>query len=189
MILRMHWRYLTYVLRHRWYVFLEACRLGIPWRGLTHDLSKFLPDEWFPYAEWFYGPKLLTRKELIAADHAMGLSGFTAVHRFERSREEQRYDCDLAWLKHQRRNDHHHQSWVLRLDTGDTRALPMSDGARREMLADWRGAAMAQGNHESHAVNSWYIANWDKMCLHQDTRIWIEEQLSVWSYAPGLQRG
>jgi len=50
-----HLRYLRFVLRHRWFVFVASCRLGVPWRGLTHDLSKFRPSEWRAYADYFYG--------------------------------------------------------------------------------------------------------------------------------------
>lgn len=53
--MKKHLRYLKYLIRHRWYVFLECCKLGIPWRGIVHNLSKFLPSEWFPYVERFYG--------------------------------------------------------------------------------------------------------------------------------------
>jgi len=30
--------YLRYILRHKWYVFLECHRLGIPWLGIIHDM-------------------------------------------------------------------------------------------------------------------------------------------------------
>ena len=52
-----HLKYLCYVLRHKWYVFIECCKLGIPVRGLVHDLSKFRPSEWFPYANFIHKPK------------------------------------------------------------------------------------------------------------------------------------
>jgi len=53
--MKKYFEYLIYVLRHKWYVFIECCRVGIIWSGLTHDLSKFLPDEFIPYANYFYG--------------------------------------------------------------------------------------------------------------------------------------
>jgi len=48
-------QYLDYLLRHKWYVTLECFREGLYWQGLTHDLSKFLPSEFIPYANYFYG--------------------------------------------------------------------------------------------------------------------------------------
>jgi len=51
-----HWKYLVYLLRHKWWVILYGRKLCVPFgRLLAHDLSKFLPDEWFPYANYFYG--------------------------------------------------------------------------------------------------------------------------------------
>lgn len=52
-----HFQYLRYVLLHKWYVFVECCKVGIIWQGLVHDLSKFSPTEWFPYVDQFYGSK------------------------------------------------------------------------------------------------------------------------------------
>lgn len=48
-------KYLLYILKHKWYVFLECVKEGILIRGITHDLSKFRIDEFIPYAEYFYG--------------------------------------------------------------------------------------------------------------------------------------
>ena len=123
-----HLRYAQYVYRHKLYV-LQACieqshiaRQGFAliWRGITHDMSKLRPGEWFPYAESFYGPYSYKDRpaSLVAA--------------FER-----------AWLAHQHRNPHHYQHWVLRNDDGTVRVLPMSDLNIVEMLCDWRGAGKA----------------------------------------------
>ena len=108
-----HLRYLKYILRHKWYVFVECCRLGIPIRGLLHDMSKFRPSEWGPYVQYFYGG---------------GGNG---------------YEFNKAWLKHIHRNPHHWQHWILRCDDGDTKILCMPQKYRHEMLADWIGAGKA----------------------------------------------
>jgi len=88
-----HLRYLKYVLRHKWFVFIECFRLGIPWRGLVHDLSKFRPSEWFPYVEKFYG----------------GWKDINSSHPVNQA-------FDKAWLLHQKRNPHHWQYWLLMND-------------------------------------------------------------------------
>lgn len=51
-------RYLQYVTKHKWYVFLVCCKLGIPWLGIIHDWSKFLPGEFLGYTRYFYGDAL-----------------------------------------------------------------------------------------------------------------------------------
>lgn len=146
-------KYFWYTVRHKAFVFIECLRLGIPWRGLVHDLSKFLPDEFLPYARHFYGRP---------GPHAAADSGEEAFN--------------LAWLKHQRRNLHHWQAWLLRFDDGTVRALEMPDEYRREMLADWRGAGRAQGKPDTL---EWYMQNQQKMVLGFATRAWVEQELGI----------
>lgn len=50
-----HIKYLKYAILHKWIVFKECAKRGQLWRGLVHDLSKFLPCEYFPYVDHFYG--------------------------------------------------------------------------------------------------------------------------------------
>ena len=146
------------MLRHKWFVFIESVKLRIPWLGLVHDWSKFLPDEWFPYARYFYGLKLDLNEAGYYKPDETGEAAF-----------------DLARLKHIHRNKHHWEWWVLREDDGGTKVLAMPDQCRREMLADWRGAGRAQGYGDN--AKEWYEANKDKMRLHPDTRKWIESRL------------
>ncbi|RKY28454.1 MAG: hypothetical protein DRP83_00710 [Planctomycetota bacterium] len=151
-----HLSYLKYVLRHKFYVAQACFREGLVIRGLIHDVSKFLPSEWFPYVEYFYGEKdkpNLTRKRF-----------------------------DFAWLLHQKRNDHHWQWWVLSKDEGGRRVLPMSDAARKEMVADWFGASRAQGHgglYGPNGVKAWYKSHRKKMLLHDETRKWVERRLGL----------
>jgi hypothetical protein len=57
--MKAHWKYLKYVLRHKWFVFLECLKLGVPlWIAITHDWDKFMPDEWFAFVNHFYGEKI-----------------------------------------------------------------------------------------------------------------------------------
>lgn len=147
-----HLKYLWYVIRHKWYVFVECVKLGIPLQGILHDLSKFLPDEWIPYANFFYGN-----------------------YPDEEAKDRIEIEFLKAWLRHIHRNPHHHQYWVLREDSGRVLPLDMPMKYRKEMLADWIGAGKAQGH--GNDVHEWYAENRDKMFLHPDTRKWIEERL------------
>jgi hypothetical protein len=165
--MKKHWQYLLYVIRHKYFVYQEARKLGVGfWQAFIHDWHKFLPDEWTPYARYFYG-------KWPSNDDAMMVyplySGPT--------KESVQADFDAAWLKHQHRAPHHWQHWVLPEDSGNTKVLEMPDKYRREMLADWRGMGRAFGEHPP-AVG-WYEKNKDKMQLHPDTRAWVEAQLGV----------
>lgn len=145
-------KYFRYLIRHKWYVMVECFRLRIYWQGLTHDLSKFLPDEFFPYLEYFYGDK----------------NSIFAFYFEERFKE--------AWLLHQKRNKHHWQYWILRNDNGSTIALDMPIQYCEEMLADWIGAGLAiNGKLE---VKSWFEKNKANMLLSPSTLNWINFKLS-----------
>lgn len=141
--MKIHLQYLRYILRHKWYVFLECCKAGIPWRGVTHDLSKFRPSEWIPYARWFYGT------------HGVKFNG-GAFWEFDEHKE-----CsnafDRAWLLHQHRNPHHWQYWILRLDDGGLFYIEMPEAIRREMVADWRGAGRAITGSDN--TTDWFAEN------------------------------
>ena len=149
-------RYLKYIIKHKWYVFVECCKLGIPWRGITHDLSKFLPSEFFPYTEYFYG-------------------------------KGNQWGFDEAWLKHQHRNKHHWQYWVLINDDNEvndhlssnrgTVIVPMPLHYVKEMVADWKGAGKAiHGKDDTHV---WYEENKNKIMIHGGTRQMVEYLLGV----------
>jgi hypothetical protein len=81
--MKKHWEYLKYVLLHKWLVFQECRRLGITWRGIVHDMSKFSEEEWSSYVETFYG-----HKDKVKANFA------------------------VAWLHHKHHNSHHWQFWI-----------------------------------------------------------------------------
>jgi hypothetical protein len=142
-------RYFWYVIRHKWFVLLACARLGVFWRGLVHDNSKFKRDEWRPYRDNFYGLKPVPPEVKEAFDR--------------------------AWLHHQHRNPHHWQYWLLRRDDGTVEALKMPEKDVLEMVADWMGAGRAiTGKVE---VWSWYEKNKDKMQLHPVTRGQVEDLL------------
>jgi hypothetical protein len=156
-----HLKYLRYVLLHRWFVFLECCKLGIPIRGMVHDLSKFRWSEWSPYTNYFYGRH--TEKGLIKG----GVPLEKATEAFDR-----------AWLLHQKRNPHHWQSWILIKDNDKRQvALDMPMDCRKEMLADWRGAARSIRFADSAA--QYYKKHRYDMFLHSQTRKWLEDQLGI----------
>lgn len=157
--MKKHWQYLCYVLRHKWFVFMECCTLGIPWLGIVHDLSKFLPSEFFPYADHFYGRRIGRQRDSTGYYKPVD----TGDPQF-----------DLAWHLHAKRNRHHWQWWIQINDEDPTMVMEMPGRYRKEMLADWIGAGKAQGKSDARA---WYEKNKSKMILGVATRAWIERQL------------
>jgi hypothetical protein len=135
------------------------------WILFWHDWDKFLPDEFIPYAAYFYGNTARRGADGVYVRQAGESEAF-----------------DFAWLLHQKRNKHHWQWWMLPKDDGSTQIFPMSDLYRREMMADWRGAGRAHvKGWTPQSTVDWYELNKHKMQLHPMTRLWVEAELQ--SYA------
>lgn len=164
--MRKHWRYLWYVLRHKWFVFLGCLQFRDPiliWRGIIHDWQKFTPAEWRPYVLSFYGPwKYKDRPEWLVADF------------------------DRAWLHHQHYGPHHWQHWVLREDSGATKALKMPRRYVQEMVADWYGAGRAINGRAD--LVGWYDKNREKIVLHPSTRDDVDRLIFGWTVADEAKR-
>jgi len=159
-----YWRYLSYVMHHKWYVFVECCRLGIPWLGIIHDWHKFLPSEWLPYARFFYTPN--GSKKQVRDKTGYYKPDDTGDNAFDR-----------AWFLHQKRAYHHWQSWAFADTNGGLKLVRIPEKYCLEMIADWRGAARAQG-FARDSVIEWYEVNKGKMQFHSETRQWLEDALS-----------
>lgn len=148
-------KYFASVLAHKKAVFVEAWRLGIPLRGLLHDWSKLTPAEWRPRIN------AMRQGGLCNADGKTDLSLASDELR-------------LCWLKHYHRNSHHWQHWLVHLDDGTSYALPIPDGDRREMLADWIAVSKRPDRLD---MLSWYSKNKEFLLLHPDTRRWVEKEI------------
>src|SRR6187402_1077677 len=166
-----HLKYLSYVIRHKWFVLIACWKRGLYWQGIVHDWSKFLPSEWFAYAESFYS-KIPRDTRDSMRDQCFRITGSypwpslaTVKARF-----------DAAWLKHQHRSPHHWQHWVLREDSGKTKIVAMPHRYVLEMLADWEGAGRAITGKSGDSP-LWYAKNRENMMLHPDTRAFVDAQL------------
>lgn len=149
-----HFRYLHYLLRHKWFVFIAGRWMGVSfWRLLIHDWSKFTPAEWGAYASRFFGA---TAEEKIAARE-----------RFER-----------AWLHHIHHNPHHWEHWVWSAPAPggiQRRTMEMPEKFAREMVADWLGAGRAiTGKWD---VVEWYESRKGGIELRPATRQLVEQLL------------
>lgn len=161
-----HLKYLRYLVLHKWFVMLACFQRGLYWQGIIHDWSKFLPSEWFPYADFFYGPKYSDEERRQAAIMCV----------FLESKEMLRRRFEKAWLHHQHFNPHHWQYWILRNDDGSTVALEMPLKYAKEMLSDWEGAGRVITG-KAGGTPDWYMKNMNRMLLHERTRHFVQTQL------------
>ncbi len=160
----MYLKYFYYVVRHKWFVMIECFKEGVIWRGLVHDLSKLLPDEFIPYARYFYG----TYPDFEQAKRILGYYNY----KYTKQGIEQSFD--YAWLLHQKRNRHHWQWWILPLDDGGNKLINMPNKYILEMICDWKGAGRAINGRKPNEVKIWYENNKKNIILNIDTRKKLE---------------
>lgn len=104
------------ITRHKWVVFKLCCKIGQPWRGLVHDLSKYSPTEFWEGVKYFNGK----HSPITDAKKDKGYS--------------------QAWLHHKGRNKHHTDYWVDLSAPDKTPIIPYQYVA--EMLCDKLAAGM-----------------------------------------------
>lgn len=82
-----YWNYFKYICEHKKNVFIECWDKGLFWHGISHDLSKFRPSEFIPYARYFH---------------------------IDRNNSKYKEGFEKAWKKHYSRNLHHWNYWYER---------------------------------------------------------------------------
>lgn len=82
------WQHFKTITKHRWLVMLGCFRVGLYHQGLTHDLSKYSPTEFWTGARYYQGNRSPNAAE----------------------REDKGYS--EAWMHHKGRNRHHWEYWT-----------------------------------------------------------------------------
>ena len=153
-----HFRTIT---EHRHLVCRYCFRLGLIRQGLTHDLSKYAPVEFWRGAKYYQG----YRSPNDAERRANGVS--------------------LAWLHHKGRNRHHYEYWIDyvigedgKVYTGGCK-MPMKYVA--EMFCDRIAASrIYQGEKYTDAAPyEYFIRSKDRIIIHPETSDEIEKMLLV----------
>jgi len=142
---------------------IDCFNQGLFWRGIMHDMSKFRPSEFIPYARYFNG-------SYPSEEECDRMRRFCVSH--GRTKLQVDRDFNTAWLKHIHRNKHHWQYWILREDSGKIIALEMPHKYVGEMISDWNGAGKAISGKEN--TLEWYSENRSKIILHIETRHMVE---------------
>lgn len=129
---------------HRKWVRHYCFLAGIPWRGLTHDLSKYSPVEFWESVKFWCS----TRSPIEIAKENQGYS--------------------LAWLHHRGHNRHHWEYWYDDFEKGGiARLIPKKDFT--ELVCDYLGAAHAyekQGFSFAHELH-WWKTKRDKVKMNK----------------------
>ena len=110
MIIKGAIKHTTLIIRHKWYVFVFCTKIGMPIRGLMHDMSKFSPTEFLESIKYYKG----TYSPITECKRKNGYS--------------------KAWLHHKGRNKHHPEYWFDRDAIVQTPMIPYKYVA--EMICD-----------------------------------------------------
>lgn len=149
------------ITEHRLLVCRYCLRLGLVWQGLSHDLSKFSPVEFWRGAKYYQGDRSPNDAERLDTGRS------------------------LAWLHHKGRNRHHFEYWVDYTLEPDGSvgfgANPMPMRYIAEMFCDRIAASRVYLGEAYTDAAPWtyFVTAKDKIPIHPDTSAEIEEMLRV----------
>ncbi len=152
-------KHLHTINHHRRLVRKHCFRVGLYWQGLTHDLSKYSPSEFWPGVRYFQGT------------------------RSPQARERELFGYSAAWLHHKGRNKHHFEYWSDSDACGGFICVEMPPVYFAEMICD-RVAASKTYKGKDYTDSSpleYFNGRKDKMRMHPKTAALLEEYLVMLS--------
>ena len=155
------WKHFCTITHHRWKVCSHCFRVGLYWRGLTHDLSKYSPTEFWTGAKYYQGT------------------------RSPNSYERELYGYSAAWMHHKGRNRHHFEYWIdyCRREDGTIYigGCKMPKKYVAEMFCDRIAACRTylKDKYTDAAPYDYYIRSKSHILIHPETSDAIEAMLRV----------
>ncbi len=153
--------HLKTVVVHKYTVFVNAVKLGIPVRGFLHDFSKFYPVEFFAGVKYYTNGKK-SPNEAERADN-----GYSQ-----------------AWMHHKGRNKHHFEYWTD-YSPIEKRVMPvkMQYVYLLEMFCDRVAASKVyQGkNYTDKHPLEYFARGKDRRSIHPITSDELEKMLTMLS--------
>ncbi len=143
------------ITHHKWVVFKLCCKIGEPWRGLVHDLSKYSPTEFGESIKYYVGH----HSPITEAKKDKGYS--------------------IAWLHHKGRNKHHTQYWVDYDAPNIAPIIPYKYAA--EMICDKLAAGIIYKGKEwtkEYELSYWIEREKDKLDIHPKIRDFVTAVLT-----------
>ena len=158
--------YFKYVIEHKKNVFKTAWERGLYMHAITHDINKFNPKEFMPYANWFFGYHgVKLEKDYNKEQLNNNMSCLS------RNYLECKKNFNKAWKHHYTNNLHHWQHW---LDENDKPTNILYKHIQ-EMIADWEAMAIKFGD----TAQNYYLSNYNKIKLTDSTRMTVEFELGL----------
>ena len=140
-------RHFITITRHRLLVCRYCFKAGLIWQGLTHDLSKYSPSEFFAGARFYQGNMSPQVKERLVL-------GYSA-----------------AWLHHKGRNKHHFEYWRDVDKTGANAPVKMPAKYFGEMICDRVAASRIYlgKNYTNRSALEYFERRTDVGYMHPET--------------------
>ena len=142
------WQHFKTITHHRILVLKGCFRVGLYWQGLTHDLSKYSPTEFWAGAKYYQGNRSPNAAE----------------------REDKGYS--EAWMHHKGRNRHHYEYWTdMSRQTRCYESIPMPRRYLVEMVMDRRAACMTyQGSaYRDDSALVYFEKSRERELMHPET--------------------
>ena len=145
---------------HRHEVIRNCFKAGIGFQGLFHDLSKYMPSEFFYGCKFYQGTRSPNEGE--REDH-----GFS-----------------FAWMHHKGRNKHHFEYWVdINVKTNQYEPVPMPIRYVKEMFADRLAASKTylKKDYNNRSALEYFVSHNARDKMHQKTADLLEGWLRMLS--------
>ena len=152
------WGHLKTITHHRFLVMVGCFRVGLIRQGLTHDLSKYSPTEFWEGARYYQGNRSPNAAE----------------------REDKGYS--EAWMHHKGRNRHHYEYWTdMNRQTRCYESVPMPRRYLAEMVMDRIAACKTYEGKDytpASALN-YFLKSRERELMHPQTREELEVLLRM----------
>lgn len=142
------WKHLKTITKHKLLVMDGCFKVGLIHQGLTHDLSKYSPIEFFTSAKNYQG----IRSPIFAERAEKGYSE--------------------VWMHHKGRNPHHFEYWTdWNTETKQYEAKPMPRKYLVESIMDRRAASMVYMKKEytPDAALNYFLSHAESKLIHPKT--------------------
>lgn len=130
--------------------------MGLYWQGLTHDLSKYSPREFWPGVKYFQGNRSPIEMEKKDKGYSFG------------------------WLHHKGRNPHHWQYWID-MKHGEMVAQDMEMKYIKEMICDRIAACMVYEKEKYHNSSAleFHQRSQEKNNMSLRTKLYLDYYLQI----------
>ncbi len=143
------WQHFKTITYHRFLVMKYCFRVGLYWQGLTHDLSKYSPAEFWVGVKYYQGNRSPNSAQ----------------------REQQGYST--AWMHHKGRNRHHYEYWSdINIKTRRYEPVEMPRQYFVEMVMDRLAACRVYKGKEytDGSALEYFTSSSDRNHMHPETQ-------------------